>query len=102
MNLRRPKLLALMDDVSDGRIRTIVIAHKDRLARFGFEFFEHVAQRSGCEIIVANQESLSPEREMVEDLLAIVHTFSCRLYGLRRYGKTLRRALTEPGGSDSI
>jgi putative resolvase len=39
---------------------------------------------------------------MVEDLLAIVHTFSCRLYGLRRYGKTLRQALTEPGPSDSI
>jgi len=37
-----------------------------------------------------NQESLSPQQEMVEDLLAIVHTFSCRLYGLRKYKKALK------------
>jgi len=30
---------------------------------------------------------------MIEDLLAIVHTFSCRLYGLRSYKKTLKKAL---------
>jgi predicted site-specific integrase-resolvase len=95
MNLRRPKFTALMDDVADGRVATLLIAHKDRLARFGFEYLEHVAERTGCEIIVANQESLSPERELTEDLLAIVHTFSCRLYGLRNYRKTLKQALAE-------
>ena len=68
-------------------------AHEDRLARFGFDYLEHVATRNGCEIIVANQESLSPQQELVEDLLAIVHTFSCRLYGLRRYEKTLKDEL---------
>ena len=94
MNLRRPKFTALMDDIADGRVATLVIAHKDRLARFGFDYLEHVAARAGCEIVVANQQSLSPERELVEDLLAIVHTFSCRLYGLRRYREQLRSALT--------
>ena len=43
---------------------------------------------------MANQQSLSPQEELAEDLLAIVHTFSCRLYGLRRYEKTLRDELT--------
>ena len=38
-------------------------------------------------IIVTNTESLSPQQEMVEDLMAIVHTYSCRLYGLRRHKK---------------
>jgi predicted site-specific integrase-resolvase len=76
-----------------GRISTLVIAHQDRLARFGFEYLEHVAARNGCTILVANQESLSPQQELVEDLLAIVHTFSCRLDGLRRYDKTLRDEL---------
>ena len=93
MNLRRRKFLALMDDIEQGRVAVLVIAHKDRLARFGFDYLEHVAARNGCEIIVANQESLSPQQELVEDLLAIVHTFSCRLYGLRRYEKTLKDEL---------
>ncbi|MFG3302204.1 recombinase family protein [Micromonospora chersina] len=53
--------------------------------RFGFDFLEHVAARGGCEIVVANQESLSPQQELVEDLLAVVPTFSCRLDALRRY-----------------
>jgi predicted site-specific integrase-resolvase len=79
-----------MDAIERGEVGTLVIAHKDRLARFGFEYLEHVASKSDCEIIVVNQESLSPQEEMVADLLAIVHTFSCRLYGLRRYEKTLK------------
>jgi putative resolvase len=99
MNLRRRKFLALMDAVDRGEIATLVVAHKDRLARFGFEYLEHVAARNGREIAVANQESLSPQQEMVEDLLAIVHTFSCPLYGLRRYEKTLKDELGT-GASD--
>jgi putative resolvase len=93
MNLRRPKFTALMDDIQDGLVATLVIAHKDRLARFGFDYLEHVATRAGCVIVVANQQSLSPERELTQDLLAMVGTFSCRLYGLRRYRKQLRSAL---------
>nr|WSY55532.1 IS607 family transposase [Streptomyces sp. NBC_00886] len=98
MDLRREGLLTLMDRIEDGGIARLVIAHKDRLARFGFEYFDHVAARHSCEIIVANAESLSPRQELVEDLLAILHTFSCRLTGLRRYEKKLKDALTSDGG----
>jgi putative resolvase len=97
MNLRRKKFLALMDRIENGEIEKVVIAHKDRLARFGFDLIEHVAQRHGCEIVIANAESLSPQQELVEDLLTIVHTFSRRLYGLRRYEKTLKDELVGGG-----
>ncbi|MFC9615494.1 IS607 family transposase [Streptomyces sp. NPDC056910] len=97
MNLKRKKFLALMDAIERGEVGTLVIAHKDRLARFGFEYLEYVAEKNGCTILVANQESLSPQEEMVQDLLAIVHTFSCRLYGLRKYEKTLKGELTGCG-----
>jgi predicted site-specific integrase-resolvase len=46
-----------------------------------------------------NTESLSPEREMVEDLMAITHYFSSRLYGLRNYKKTLQKALHNDQGA---
>lgn len=52
---------------------------------FGFDLLDHIAKRSACVIEVVNQESLSPQEEMTEDLLSIVHTFSCRLYGMRKY-----------------
>lgn len=98
MNLARPKFLALMSDVKAGKIAVLVVAHKDRLARFGFDYLDHEATTAGCEILVANQEALSPQQEMVQDLLAIVHTFSCRLYGLRRYEKSLKADDLTGGG----
>ena len=54
------------------------------------EHLEHLARGQGCEFVVVNQESLSPEQEMVEDLLAIVHSFSCRLYGMHQYKKQIK------------
>jgi predicted site-specific integrase-resolvase len=43
----------------------LILAHRDRLTRFGFEWFEHFAKSNGCELLVLNQERLSPEQEMV-------------------------------------
>jgi putative resolvase len=97
MNLGRKKLLAVMDAIERGETAVLVIAHKDRLARFGFEYLEHVAAKNGCTIVIADQESLSPQEEMVADLLSVVHTFSCRLYGLRRYEKALEHELGAGG-----
>jgi len=47
-------------------------------------------------VVVMNTETLSPEQEMVQDLMTITHCFSERLYGLRNYRKALDRALKEP------
>lgn len=95
MNFKRKKFLSLMERIEHGEISSLVIAHKDRFVRFGFDYFEIVAARHGCKIVVANQEQLSPQQEMVEDLMAIVHTFSCRLYGLRNYKKQIEKAATD-------
>jgi Predicted site-specific integrase-resolvase len=74
LNFKRPKLLKLFDRIIGGEVKCLVVAHKDRLARFGFDFLAH-----HCELVVMNTESLSPEREMVEDLMAITQCFSARL-----------------------
>jgi len=95
MNFKRKKFLHLFNQISNGEVRALYIAHKDRLVRFGFDLIEHAAKMNGCEIIVVNQQSLSPQQEMIEDLLAIVHTFSCRLYGLRSYKKKLKEVCNE-------
>ena len=73
-----------------GKVSMLIIAHKDRLVRFGFEWFESFAERHGCKIIIMNQESLSPTEEVTQDLLAIIHCFSSRLYGLRKYKEKVK------------
>jgi predicted site-specific integrase-resolvase len=73
-----------------GKVSMLVIAHKDRLVRFGFEWFESFAERHGCKVIIMNQESLSPTEEVTQDLLAIIHCFSSRLYGLRKYKEKVK------------
>ena len=90
MNFKRKRFLSMIERIQRGEIERVLIAHKDRLVRFGFDLLDHLSREHGCEIIVVNQESLSPEQEMVEDLLAIVHTFSCRLYGMRKYKKQIK------------
>jgi len=70
-----------------------VLAHAERLTRFGYDWFAHYAALHGCELLALNQERLSPEQEIVQDLMTIVHCFSSRLYGLRNYRRQLRAAL---------
>jgi len=91
MNFKRKKFLSIISRIQSGEISVLIIAHKDRLVRFGFDLIDHIAKENGCVITVVNQESLSPLQEMVEDLLAIVHTFSCRLYGMRKYKKDINK-----------
>ena len=101
MNFKRTKFRKMLLDVRSGDVKTIVVAHKDRLARFGFDLVEYVCEMNGCKIVVANDEALSPQEEMVQDLLAIVHTFSSRLYGLRNYKKKLNQALSDDTSSQN-
>lgn len=92
LNLKRKEFVRIMTLVESRAIHTLVIAHKDRLARFGMDWFEYYLEQHDCKLVVINNESLSPESEMVQDLMAIVHCFSCRLYGLRRYKKIIKKA----------
>jgi DNA binding domain, excisionase family len=85
LNFQRPKFLALLERVRAGDVGTIVVAHRDRLCRFGFEFVEWYCHQYGCEVLVLDDEDFSPQQELVEDILAILHCFSSRLYGLRKY-----------------
>ena len=72
-------------------INTIIIAHKDRFVRFGFEWFVKYLKNKGVEIIIVNNEKLSPQAELVDDLINIIHVFSCRIYGLRKYKEKVKK-----------
>lgn len=90
LNYKRKQFNQLMELVELGQVRHLIIAHQDRLVRFGYEYFEAFCQRHHTEIVVINDENLSPEQELVRDLIAIVTVFSARLHGLRSYKKVLK------------
>ena len=85
LNWQRRGLRSILERLHRGDKLTLVVAHRDRLARFGFELIEWLVEQNGGSIVVLNQPDGSPEAELTEDLLAILHTFSCRMHGLRRY-----------------
>jgi putative resolvase len=85
LNYKRKNFNRLMELVELGHVRRLIIAHRDRLVRFGYGYFEAFCERHNTEIVVINGDTLSPEQELVQDLLAITTVFSARLHGLRSY-----------------
>jgi len=90
LNFRRKKLWNLVESAISGDVQCLVVTHKDRLARFGFDFIQQIFERFNCKVVVLNQVSTSPEQELVQDILSIIHVFSSRLYGLRKYKYELK------------
>lgn len=90
MNWKRKQFMKLMEQVAAQEIETIVVAHKDRLCRFGFEFVEWFCNLNGCQIIVLNNEKLSPYEELMKDFMDIMHCMSSKLYFLRAYTKKIQ------------
>ncbi len=90
LNYNRKNWNNLLERVMNHEIETIVISHRDRFIRFGYEWFEKLCSKFGTKILVVQNESLSPQEELVQDIISILHVFSCRIYGLRKYKKQIK------------
>ena len=90
LNYNRKKWNRLLDEVMANKIKTIVISNKDRFIRFGYDWFEKFCEKFNTKIIIVNNETLSPNEELVQDIISILHVFSCRLYGLRKYKNQIK------------
>jgi len=91
VNDSRPKLLALLKDRQATRI---VVEHKDRLTRFGFRYLETLLEIQGRTIEVVNVAENDKE-DLIADLVAIVYSFTARLYGQRRAKRKTERIVQE-------
>lgn len=86
MNDNRVKLNEILSNPPS----KLVVLHKDRLTRFGFNYLKVLLAQLGCEVIVIN-ESGENEEDILKDFVAIITSFCCRLYGARRgQSKALR------------
>jgi len=86
INFKRKGLSTILEACLQKNIGEVVVAHRDRLCRFGFEFIELLVTKAGGKITVLNNSNNTTcEQELTEDLLSIIHIFSCRQMGKRSY-----------------
>ena len=92
LNYNRKNWNKLIDDCFDKKISKIYISYKDRFVRFGFDWISLILKKyTGAEIITLEDVVTSPEEDLIQDLISIIHVFSCRIYGLRKYKKKIQK-----------
>ena len=87
MNENRKELNILIDEVISDNIDTVYISFKDRLTRFGCDYFKNLFAKFNTEIkILDNFEESNKnfQKELTEDLISIIHHFSMKLYSNHR------------------
>ena len=89
INWKRRGLLSLIQQVKNEQVEQVVITFKDRLCRFAFDLIEFFFNLYKVEILVLdkNEEGKPADIELSEDILSIIHVFSCKKMGQRRYAK---------------
>ena len=96
LNLKRKQLLFLLEECAMGRVGTVVVAYRDRLCRFGFELLEWFLSKNSVKLVVLEQQELSPQQELVADLISVITVFSCRVHGLRKYRTEVKEDTSLP------
>lgn len=86
LNDSRKELLNLINAVQQDKVNRIFITYKDRLTRFGFNYIQEICKFHNTSIVQVSKEFIekSLQDELVEDLISIIHSFSGKLYGLRK------------------
>jgi predicted site-specific integrase-resolvase len=86
INFKRKGLETILDACVQNNIGEVVVAHRDRLSRFGYDLIELLVKKAGGSITVIDDErNKTSEQELSEDLLSIIHIYSCRQMGKRSY-----------------
>ena len=91
INFNRKGFRKIIKLAIEGKINKLVVAYKDRLTRFGFEFIEDlIKEYSNGEIIIENEKiEKEPKEELVEDVLQILNVYTAKMNGLRKYKNKL-------------
>jgi putative resolvase len=95
INWKRGGLKTILELAMQKKLDTVVVAYKDRLCRFAFELVQWILESNNVKLVVLDESVCSTEQELAEDLLSIIHVFSCRQMGKRRYKKEENNGNTE-------
>lgn len=95
INFRRKGLLTLLELVFKRRVSEVVVAHRDRLCRIGFDLMEHIFKEHDVKLVVQSREEGAARDELAEDLLSIVNVFVAKHNGQRAALNRKRRRLVD-------
>ena len=87
LNDNRKELNRLLFNIQVGKIKTVYISFKDRLTRFGFNYFKEIFKNNNVEIIILDEQEETNkdfQQELAEDLISVIHHYSTKLYSNRR------------------
>ena len=89
LNLNKRGIRKIIHLAIEGKINELVVAHRDRLTRFGFELIEEIINKysKGKIVILSEPEKLEPEEEIVKDIMSIMNVYVAKINGLRKYKK---------------
>jgi len=90
INFNRRGLRKIIDLAISGKINKLVVAHKDRLTRFGFDLIEDLIKKysNGSVILDDDKDSKKePREELVDDVLQILNVYTAKMNGLKKYKK---------------
>jgi putative resolvase len=103
INWKRKGLKTILEQSMSGDISEVMVAHRDILCRFGFELIEWILEINGVKLIVLDREhNKSPDQELTDDILSIIHVYSCRQMGKRRYSVCEDKNLSNDGTKESV
>lgn len=85
LNFKRPKFNLLLKMIENNEVERIIINHKDRLMRFGYEMFESICKMHNVQIIVLDQSNKELEKELLDDFISLITSFSGKIYGKRSH-----------------
>jgi len=91
INDTRPKLIGLL---SKRDYSILLVEHKDRLARFGFNYVRLLCESQGKRVEVVNGAEEEKE-DLIHDFVAVIYSFAARLYGLRRAKRKAEQIIKE-------
>ena len=84
INFKRKGFKRLLQAIMRGHVGKVVVSYRDRLCRIAFDLLEFICDQHQTQLLVHNKNTEgSDEKELLEDLMAITHVFSSRLYGKR-------------------
>jgi len=98
VNDNRKKLTKIL---SEAKVTKLVVEHKDRLTRFGFQYIEQWAKQAQCEIIIINQTN-SEKEDIIQDFISIITSFCAKIYGQRRGKRKTEQIIKELENNDKI
>ena len=93
MNLNRSGLRKIIDKSIEGKVNEVVIVHKDRLCRFGYDLIEDIIQKysNGKIVVIGTTKEKEPKEELVDDVLQIMNIFVAKINGMRKYEKNNKK-----------